>query len=312
MTLNESISYYRNQLPETSKRIYDVLYEEIKKDLIALSYEFTIKEKCSVNDCMSAYKALMADHPELYILEYGEYITVSKGNIVRFQSRKTISKGVQEHICKEMEKLTSSITEGTCGHSAYAKEFIIYTKITKMISYGNTEEITHSILGPVLTRQGSCDGRAKLLALCLRAVGIPCIVVSDDEHMWNLASINGHNVWLDCTYETVLNGRPAYFYFNLDDNQLLADHVIPEGSPRCVDRGYDYFSVCGLSFTSIKDAAGYIRKEFKRGSKTISFKISGADETILRSALKKGMPILSKGCRYSMNESKDAMIISFY
>ena len=114
------------------------------------------------------------------------------GDVVSINCNKRFSKNTAERIEIELQNCISDITRGLRDHTEFEKEFIIYTRLTKMLTYSNKEKATHSILAPVLNHKGSCDGRSKLLALCLRAVGISCIVVREDGHMWNMASIDGH------------------------------------------------------------------------------------------------------------------------
>ena len=310
MTLQESISYYRSCLSDSSRTVYDGLYREIQKDTTTLNCQLPAPYKCSIDDCTSAYTALAMDHPELYLLQY-EVVIGMVGNIVSFQNKKSISKNVAERIDRELQICISEITRGLRSHTEFEKEFIIYTRITKMLSYSCKEKATHSILSPVLAHKGSCDGRSKLLALCLRAVGIPCIIAREEGHMWNMASIDGHNVWLDCTYETIQNGRLAYFYYNLDDRQLKVDHAISPHLPKCTDNGYDFFSKFGLAFRTRQEVIEYIHAEYQSGTDTISFKLIGADEKALISVIQEGLPKGAKGCSYSLNQSQNAVILSF-
>lgn len=310
MTLQESICYYRSHLTGLSKPVYDSLYREMQKDMTALSYEFTVPSKCSMDDCSDAYGALAMDHPELYPLQYGVSIRVI-GDLVSFKTNKSFSKNTAAHIEKELQNCVSEVTRGLRGRSGFEKEFIVYSRLTKMLAYSCKEKASHSILAPVLMHKGSCDGRSQLLTLCLRAVGIPCIVVRNDNHMWNMASIDGHNVWLDCTYEAIRNDRLAYFYFNLDDRQLQIDHVIDRHLPKCNDEGYDFFNRFGLAFKTRQEVIDYIRAEYREGSDTISFKLNDADEQTLVAAMLEGLPEGSGSCSYIVNQSKNAVIMTF-
>ena len=310
MTLQESVFYYRSRLSYSAKLIYDSLYFELQKNMDALSYQFVIPYKCSTADCSAAYKALTLDRPELYALQYGVTIGIS-GKSVRIKKNKCISKDAAFFINKELQDCISEITRGLHGRTEFEKEFIIYTRLTKKLAYGSKEMSTHSILAPVLMSRGSCDGRSKLMALCLRAVGVPCIVAREDGHMWNMASIDGHNVWLDCTYETVKNDRLAYFYFNLDDKQMKIDHELDGQLPHCSDCGYDFFSKFGLTFRTRQEVKNYIHAEYRDGADTISFKLEGADEQTLKFVMQDCLPVESNGCSYSLNQSGNAVIITF-
>ena len=309
MTLQESISYYRSRLPDFSKLVYDCLHHEMQKDMIASGYQFSVPHKCCIDDCSAAYTALTMDHPEFYPLQYGVTIRLV-GDVVSINCNKRFSKNTAERIEIELQNCISDITRGLRDHTEFEKEFIIYTRLTKMLTYSNKEKATHSILAPVLNHKGSCDGRSKLLALCLRAVGIPCIVVREDGHMWNMASIDGHNVWLDCTYETIRNDRLAYFYFNLDDRQLMIDHVIERHLPKCTDNSYDFFNRFRLTFTSRQDAVNYIRAKCREGVDTVSFKLNGADEHSLISVMQDGMLKGISSCTYILNQSRNAVFMS--
>ena len=129
--------------------------------------------------------------------------------------------------------------------------------------------------------------------------------------MWNMASIDGHNVWLDCTYETMRNDRLAYFYFNLDDRQLKIDHVIESHLPKCTDNGYDFFSKFRLAFTTRQEAVDYIHAKCQEGADSLSFKIEGADEHTLISVMKDGLLLNgSDSCTYILNQSGNAVFMS--
>ena len=310
MRLQESMAYYRNRLTACSKAVYDGLYNEMKKDTKALNYKFTVPYRCSTDDCSAAYRALTLDHPEFYALQYGVRFNVI-GNVIRFMKNKNISRNTAEHIERELQDCILEITRGLGGHTEFEKEFIIYTRLTKMLSYSCKEKATHSILAPVLMHRGSCDGRSKLLALCLRAVGIPCIVVRDEEHMWNMASIDGHNVWLDCTYEVIKNDRLAYFYFNLDDRQLRIDHTIDRQLPKCTDSNYNFFSKFGLAFKNRQEVIDYIRLAYRDGADTISFKLKYADKQTLINVMQDGLPEGLNSYSYILNQSGDAVIMTF-
>ena len=310
MTLQESISYYRSRLSDFSKFVYDCLYHEMQKDMIASGYQFSAPHKCCIDDCSAAYTALTLDHPEFYPLQYGVTIRFSS-DVVSIKPNKSFSQKTAIRIERKLQSCISDVTRKLRGRTEFEKEFLIYTRLTKMLTYSNKEKATHSILAPVLNHNGSCDGRSKLLTLCLRAVGIPCIVVRGKNHMWNMASIDGHNVWLDCTYETMRNDRLAYFYFNLDDRQLKIDHVIESHLPKCTDNGYDFFSKFRLAFTTRQEAVDYIRAKCQEGADSLSFKIEGADEHTLISVMKDGLLLNgSDSCTYILNQSGNAVFMS--
>jgi hypothetical protein len=59
-----------------------------------------------------------------------------------------------------------------------------------------------SILGGLLSSESPvCEGYAKSFQYLCREVGIPCVTVSSDDHMWNAVRLDGRWYYVDCTWD---------------------------------------------------------------------------------------------------------------
>ncbi len=93
----------------------------------------------------------------------------------------------------------------------------------------------YSAYGALVEGKAVCEGYAKAMQLLLTSASIPATVilgnaVEDNEpHMWNVVTINGHDYYLDPTWNDD-DGYIQYTYFNVTTEMLLRTHIPEEGS----------------------------------------------------------------------------------
>lgn len=93
----------------------------------------------------------------------------------------------------------------------------------------------YSAYGALVEGKAVCEGYAKAMQLLLNSVSIPTTVVlgnaveDNEAHMWNLVNINGHDYYLDPTWNDD-DGHIQYTYFNVTSDMLMHTHIPEAGS----------------------------------------------------------------------------------
>lgn len=267
--------FYRGTLSPQGKRFYDRIYScLLQPEPVGSVLVDVVSGKTAASDCFAAYWAVQDDHPELFFM----------GTEIDYRNRgKTTGElrfpilypwAVQVQIRAQLCKLLSQLVRGTAMRSQPEQEILIYERIAKKLTYENHHDIRdHTVVGPVLTNSGVCEGFNALLLLCLRRAGIPCIKVygrgstqRDGRHCWSIAWVQGQPVHCDVTWDARKDGPIRFNYLNLSDRQIALDHCdfAKDTIPKCQTESLTYYALRGL----VADSPGALRRFVKEGERT--------------------------------------------
>lgn len=251
--------YYRSFLSEQGKQIYDGLLKTFASGDYSGKYEFQVRDESTVvDDTFRATRMLREDHPEIFFIERRSISVHGKTATLTYSLlfRKEFITFINNHLEKEI----SRIVRGTQNLPMPYAERVVYQRIAKLIAYeDHDDQKDHSVVGPVLTKTGVCEGKNALLLLCLRRIGIPCIKVNSKHHCWTIAWINETPVHLDVTWERFddRTGYCFFAYFNLSDalisEESEGDSHSPEKDvsiPACGTESLTYFAFNGKRIDS--------------------------------------------------------------
>ena len=221
--------FYRSFLTPQGQAFYDRLHAQLLQGDFSGEISFAISDlDTSAEDCFAAYKALRDDKPDLFFLGYPlEFCRNGDSGTLKFPILYTPE--TIERIWTQVRRYLCKITRETADKSMVDREALIYGRIAKSMTYKDQHDYRdHSLVGPVLFKEGVCEGQNALLLLCLRRVGIPCIKVygktkADEWHCWTVAWIDAKPVHCDVTWER----QPAaegFKYFNLTDDEISTNH----------------------------------------------------------------------------------------
>ncbi len=189
---------------------------------------FTEKD---IDICVKAYTM---DHPDVFWLA-NRYSYGSAGNQSIVQLYSYVG-GVE---CRQkMNELNQAIedlvTKIPGKLNQYHLEKYIHNTLLDRCSYANGvktaedgwEEFT--TYGALVNGSAVCEGYAHTMCLLLNKVGIDAYYANgygeSDAHMWNTVNIDGNWYHLDATWDD--NENAFFNYFNLNDAQIVTDHVI--------------------------------------------------------------------------------------
>ena len=181
-------------------------------------------------------KAFTMDHPEIFWLSNRyTYGNVGSQYVIQLFSYVSGSECIERIsvLTDEVNKIVSGIPGGL---KQYHLEKYVHNTLLDGCTYATGvkyaengwEEFT--VYGAIVNGSAVCEGYAHAMCLLLNHVGIECYYVNgygeNAPHMWNTVKIDDNWYHLDATWD---DNENAYFnYFNLDDERILADHVISE------------------------------------------------------------------------------------
>lgn len=144
-----------------------------------------------------------------------------------------------------LEKAVKAITESIpVTEDEYEIERYLHDRLLEGCTYNDKAATTgfrsfpqaFTAYGALVEGEAVCEGYARGMQLLLNACGIPSTLVighsleKDEDHMWNLVTINGEHYHLDPTWNDT-NDRLRHTYFNLTDERLAITHTIAAGQP---------------------------------------------------------------------------------
>ena len=236
--------YYKNQLTERSKKIYEALLNNISK--LALNGVVELHgfySEQSLSDAANAYIALRDDRPEFYFLDSKVEVILSFPGILRIKQDKRFTFTQIKRINSLLRKEIENIVENCWSADVLIREKKIYEHIATTYKY-REGELSHDLSGLIVYKEGVCEAIAGLLVIALREAGIPAIKVHgrarNENHCWTKVWIKGQPYHLDVTWDLSSYKTFAFFrYFNVTEKAILRDHSIDE--PRGSRIAYSQF-----------------------------------------------------------------------
>ncbi|MCL2056195.1 MAG: hypothetical protein FWH02_03120 [Oscillospiraceae bacterium] len=193
---------------------------------------------------------------------------------------------------KELKAAAGKILSGIPpGAKAYDKVKFLHDYFVRTLRYRALPQSdrtdfhgSHTVIGPLQSSTGVCEGFAKTAALLLRQAGIPAMVVRGDSmfvqdgdpfHAWNCLQIDGKNYHVDITWDNTLaaeNGPIRYDYLCLSDEETARDHS-NYTAPACTDNTGSYFHREGLCVAGKSALDALLARQTAKRAPHITFKL---------------------------------------
>ncbi len=261
-TPGASSTFHYDALPEHLKKPYVA----IRKAMIEDQDSIVIKKTLDIDTCLRLLESVLGDNPQIFWMQTGCSLSVG-GNV------STIG-FLRNRFAKDREKLKSIITgnaeeiyrkhvEGL--RDAYSIELAVHDVLSTKVAYdGNEKESSHSLVGPLVSKKGVCDGISKAAAFLLNTYGVESSVVTGKDrkdggnHAWNVVRIDRQWYNTDVTYDLQKGaGTPIRFYLNMDDAMTSKTHI-QNIVGRCGSRKQNHYVRNGTYFRTADEAVRYI------------------------------------------------------
>ncbi|MBQ8451733.1 MAG: hypothetical protein IJ538_03040 [Clostridia bacterium] len=211
--------YYREQLSNTDKIFYDVLYDTLKNLKHNINFLLLPKKvRFSSNENkILIYKCLKIDHPEIfytlpvYQLTEIEYTENVNAKIIQVEAEAT--------------KILNLIK----GKTDFEKIKFVYNYLRKNTTYKYgaknfflSDDSAYTIYGCLVNHNAVCSGIANAFKFILDRANVKCKIIhgyilDSQAHAWNQVFIDGKWKHVDVTWD--LNNEENK-YFLIDDNLL--------------------------------------------------------------------------------------------
>lgn len=248
--------FYRNQLSEDAKNVYDQLYTGISSRKKEVYVDCT-----NVSDIGMALRSVMNDHPEFFWLNGNAQIYGQSGGgkervTLTFNVDSSSIDQLNSQIENEANTYLSSLPSDA---SDYQKVRRAYEYIIKNTDYNTDAEQNQNIQSVFLYHSSVCAGYAKAFQYLLNKAGISCAYVygtiagNQAAHAWNLVRIGDSYTYVDPTWGDPTYGENAedskrlsiiYDYLCLTTEEMTrSGHVLNTefSYPDCTSRTYDFY-----------------------------------------------------------------------
>lgn len=215
-TLDQSLTWYKNQLSNRQKIIYIQLDENTSNLQQGKPFTINTYQKGFYDDFPKAIKAYYLDHPECYWFKNNNSLYITDFDSTSAKIVPAYEKGYSNHqfseeeiesTNKEIENVKNSIIEKANEFTSDAEKIrVIHDELLSLASYDFTLEYGYTIYDVVTYHLAVCDGYAKLFQYICQDIGIPCIRVignfdQNRGHAWNNVYIDGSWYGVDVTWD---------------------------------------------------------------------------------------------------------------
>lgn len=220
---------YYPQLTAHQQQLFDLIYHVVLRGLERIE----LPADTRYEDALAAMEAVLADCPELCALS-------GEGYTIRYPlNSPELATAIIPCYCMEASRqseLIQAAREMAAGAQGddFAREWYLHDLLCRRAAYDDTAPARHSAWGALMEGRAVCDGYARAMTLLCRLAGIRCGMVTGETltpagslpHAWNMLCIDNAWTQLDVTLDD--QGQEniiTYFYFNLTDVQMAADHT---------------------------------------------------------------------------------------
>lgn len=215
------------------------------------------------NDYLSAAYAVIRDHPEFFYYEMNIQSSIIGNHITLRLPLLYTPEEIRTYKIRLKDAIKKIVSKTDLYRSMWDKERYIFEYLQTHTDYNdkNSMHENYNIIGPLLLGKGVCEGISKAFAVLCHQVGIPCIVVFDDNHMWNMVNIGGTLAHVDATWGTKNGSVCDYSYFNITDREINIDHGKEINCvPTCTNDTLGYYYRQGTLFNTPKELKEYLMK----------------------------------------------------
>lgn len=249
-----------DQLDSVQKSVYDEVYTGILDGEESIS----VSEKITEDDLQRVFDAVIntADF-ELVCptRKYNFKYDSVTNEVYRVDPKYETSLEARTAMVEAVDEVANEVVSQTQGLDEFQTVQYFHDYVVLNCSYSSDGEYYDDAYGALVDGSAVCEGYARAFKYLCDKASIPCELVigyTDVEHMWNVVQINGNWYHIDLTWDDPKNKDGdyiSYSYFNLTEEEILADHTIDDSYevPSAVSTDMDYYRYYGLVVDSLDD-----------------------------------------------------------
>ncbi|MBQ8979049.1 MAG: hypothetical protein IJ080_04710, partial [Oscillospiraceae bacterium] len=192
------------------------------------------KYNVSYSQLEDLYGTVVFNNPKFYYVSMVsarlEYKT--KNKVLKFTPIYTHSSAYASVMKKDIDKVTETIMAGVDSNMSDAdKVLYIHDTIVGMCDYyeGEASNTGRSIYSTLVERSSVCVGYSLTFQYFMDLLDIPCICITNDDHIWNMVQINENWYHVDTTWDDMNAESPNLV---LHDMVLLSEYGLDRSDIR--------------------------------------------------------------------------------
>ena len=285
-----------------------LVYAQLLDGIVAKKESFEVTG-ATKDDIEPAYRALLADHPELFWVDGSTNYTYYEGHdTVTVTPGLNMELGKVDEVRTQIESAANAfLSTVPKGASNFDVAKLAYEYIINTVDYNEAADQSQNIQSVFLGHASVCAGYARAYEYLLQKAGLSCgfvegrIPSSGEEHAWNIVCADGKYTyvdvtWGDPTYPGLEGASPeiSYDYLGLTTEEIVRDdHEFDDASiwPTCDSPQLSYYAHEGLLFEGYDTGAlsEAFWQQYNGGQSAIAFKFSNQDAYVqARDALASG------------------------
>ncbi len=286
-----------SHLSEDEQQAYIRILKELQaipEDIGEEDRSYTIQmegNNITIDQLKNVYRAISADHPELFFIDNYEYTYLPDSQMV--QSVRIITSMTKDEIRQNQDKLNTykdevlkALPGGDYENAKYLHDYIIdHTQYD--VSAPNNQNLISVVDGASV-----CAGYAEMYQYLLNQAGLFATTVygttnTGQTHAWNLVKLDNSYGWVDPTWDDPSFNQDdfdskSYQYFGVSSADLAKTHTIDsgfQGYDKIEEPSWNYFKKEGLDFNlndsgSLNAIIQAIRNAAQSGQETVFIRLA--------------------------------------
>lgn len=261
------------------------IYNHIINSLYSFSQNITIPSIIKTSTLKVFLEQELSNNPRLFYISGFKIIDNTKTTIII--PNYTLTKSNVAELFELCENKATSLTSKINTNDKYLQTLYVHDLIERNIKYSNNNiKESHTIIGPLLNKEGVCEGFAKTFKYFLDIIGVPCLVVNGsaynttlkklESHSWNMVNIEKNWYHVDVTFDTTIRSGKVlrYDYFCVSNENILKEHIYNVSDyPIANDKNLLYYEKHNLVMQTKHALKEFIKKEFNNNSSEMVFKL---------------------------------------
>ena len=275
-------------------------YVKIRKAMIVGEDSVNVNVVMGIEGCMSLVQKVLCDNPQIFWI--GNQFTMTS-------YRKEMKIGFRKNrFYKDKEKIKQALTNNAEEiyekhvkglHDACDIETAVHDVLVAKVVYDGTDkDSSHSLVGPLLSKKGVCEGISKAAAFLLNSYGVEAAVVTGkikedgEAHAWNVVLLGRQWYNTDVTFDLGnYMGGPLRSYLNMNDAMTSRTHE-QESKGRCTSLNQNPYVKEGTYYKKADEAVRYIQRQgVDSSSRQLTYNLyveeDGAEKIIMDAVCKR-------------------------
>ena len=257
--LPDSFYFYRNNLDETEK----VLYDQIYANAYDADKYFEIATQVHYSKAVDILQAVRYDNPDLFwLFPYVNYTYDKNGYITsitltfyddaveNLDAYKETFYNYADSVLEVAMELDNDVEKVKFVH-----DFLCHSNVYIDVDHFDQDTMNQSAYSAIVKGKTLCAGYSTAFQYYMQRLGILCGIIygyrNSTTHFWNFVNLDGEYYAIDVTLDDPIGNPPDtyyYNYFNITDSVISSDHSRHERSsamPIAYGMKYSYSNYFG-------------------------------------------------------------------